>query len=244
MGFVRQKNVIRHNPGGYWIWRPKKLPWIRRWDPGVFIDYYHDADDPGQFQQANIWLFPVWIFFTDGSFLAYSIFPTWQNINFDFAPLGVQIAQDDYYYTRHRIRFNTDQSKKWSLSGSFEWGDFYNGRRESVVSGIRLAPNPYMALTFDYEYNRLRELGEASENLETHLSTVGARFAANPRLQLSTFYQYNTFDEQGRWNVRLSWEYQPLSFLYLVFNNTQINGLENPFEEQQLIAKVTFLKQF
>jgi hypothetical protein len=30
MGFVRQKNVIRHNPGGYYIWRPKKIDWIRR----------------------------------------------------------------------------------------------------------------------------------------------------------------------------------------------------------------------
>ncbi len=244
MGFIRQTNVIRHNPGGYLILRPKKLPWIRRWDPGFFVDYYHDASDPGKFQQANIWLFPVWIFFTDGSFLSYSIFPTWQNINFDFAPLGVQIAQDDYYYTRHEIRFNTDQSKKWSLSGQLEWGTFYNGKRERVTSGVRIAPNPKMAFTFDYEYNRLRDLGELNSNLETHLSTFGARFAANPRLQLSSFYQYNTFDEQGRWNVRLSWEYQPLSFLYLVFNNTRISGLENPFEQQQTIAKITFMKQF
>ncbi len=244
MGFVRQRNVIRHNPGGYWIVRPKKLPWIRRWDPGFFIDYYHNADDPGKFQQANIWLFPVWIFFTDGSFLSYSIFPTWQNINFNFAPLGIQIAQDDYYYTRHEVRFNTDQSRKWSLSGGYEWGDFYNGRRQTVTSGVRLAPNPKMAFTFDYEYNRLRRLGASDENLETHLTTTGARFAASPRLQLSTFYQYNTFDEQGRWNVRLSWEYQPLSFIYLVFNNTQIDALETPFETQQFIAKLTFLKQF
>ena len=244
MGFIRQTNVIRHNPGGYFIIRPKKLPWIRRWDPGVFVNYYHDASDPGQFQQANLWLFPVWIFFTDGSFLSYSIFPTWQNINFNFAPLGIGIAQDDYFYTRHEVRFNTDESKKWSLKGGFEWGNFYNGKRESITSGIRIAPSPRIAFTFDYEYNRLRNLGEANENLETHLSTIGARFAANPRLQLSSFYQYNTFDDQGRWNVRLSWEYQPLSFLYLVFNNTRISRLENPFEQQQFIAKVTFMKQF
>ncbi|MFY0593155.1 DUF5916 domain-containing protein [Roseivirga sp.] len=244
MGFVRQTNVIRHNPGGYWIMRPKKLPWIRRWDPGLFVNYYHDASNPGNFQQANLWLFPVWIFFTDGSFLSYSIFPTWQNINFNFAPLGIQIDPDEYYYTRHEVRFNTDQSKKWSLSGEYEWGEFYNGRRQKVNSGVRIAPDPHIAFTFDYEYNRLRSLGESNEDLETHLSTLGARFAANPRLQLSTFYQYNTFDEQGRWNVRLSWEYQPLSFMYLVFNNTQISGLENPFEEQQFIAKLTFLKQF
>lgn len=244
MGFIRQTNVIRHNPGGYLVVRPKKLPWIRRWDPGFFADYYHDASDPGNFQQASIYIFPIYVFFTNGSFFEYSFTPTWQNINFGFAPLGVQIAQDDYFYTTHTIRFNTDQSSKWSLSGNFNWGNFYNGKRETLVSGVRLAPDPHIAFTFDYEYNRLRNLGEASQNLETHLSTIGARFAANPRLQLSTFYQYNTFDEQGRWNVRLSWEYQPLSFLYLVFNNTQISGLENPFEQQQFIAKLTFLKQF
>jgi hypothetical protein len=87
-------------------------------------------------------------------------------------------------------------------------------------------------------------LGRLEEDLRTHLTTAGARFALNPRLQLSAFYQYNTFDEQGRWSVRGSWEYQPLSFIYLVFNDTRINRLENPFDEQQFISKITFLKQF
>ena len=244
MGFVRQKNVIHHSPGGYFILRPKKLDWIRWWDPGFFAHYYHDASDPGNFQQASVYLFPVFIYFSDGSFFEYSLTPTWQNINFNFAPLGISIGQDDYFYTRHTIKFNTDQSKKWSVSGNYNWGNFYNGKRQVITSGVRLSPDPKVAFTFDYEYNRLRSLGEAQENLETHLSTIGTRFAANPRLQLSSFYQYNTFDKQGRWNVRLSWEYQPLSFLYLVFNNTKIERLENPFEQQQFIAKITFLKQF
>ncbi len=244
MGFVRQRNVIRHNPGGYFILRPKKLTWMRRWDPGFFADFYHDASDPGKFQQGSLYLFPIYVFFTDGSFFEYSLTPTWQNINFNFAPLGISITQDRYFYTRHAIRFNTDQSKKWSLNGRFEWGNFYNGKRENLSSGIRLVPDPHLAFTFDYGYNRLRALGEDNQNLETHLSTVGARLAVNPRLQLSSFYQYNTFDKQGRWNVRLSWEYQPLSFLYVVFNDRQIRGLDNPFQEQQFIAKLTFLKQF
>ena len=244
MGFVRQQNVIRHNPGGYFIWRPKGVDWIRRWDPGVFVNYYHDASRVKNFQQASIYLFPVYIFFTDGSFLEYALTPTWQNINFNFAPLGIPIEEKNYFYTRHTIRFNTDQSKKWSISSNYDWGDFYNGKRQSINSGIRLAPNPHIAFTFNYEYNRLRSLGLDKEKLETHLSTIGARFAVNPRIQLSSFYQHNTFDDRGRLNVRLSWEYQPLSFLYLVFNNTKVESLENPFEQQQFIAKLTFLKQF
>ena len=189
-------------------------------------------------------MFPVYLIFTNGSFLEYAIFPTWQNINFNFAPLGIPVAQDNYYYTRHRVTFNTDESAKFSLSGNIDWGDFYNGERLTVKGGVRFAPVPYAAVTLDYEYNDLKNLGETRENLKTHLTTVGSRFALNPRVQLSAFYQYNSFDEQGRWNIRGSWEYQPLSFIYLVFNDTQIDGLEQPFAEQQFIGKVTFLKQF
>ena len=58
MGFVFQKNVIWHNPGGYFIWRPKNIPWIRCFDPGLFVNYYHDANDPGNFQQGSLYLFP------------------------------------------------------------------------------------------------------------------------------------------------------------------------------------------
>lgn len=244
MGFVFQKNVIWHNPGGYFIWRPKNIPWIRRFDPGAFFNYYHDASEPGNFQQGSIYLFPIYLIFTNGSFFQYAIFPTWQNINFDFAPLDIPIAQDDYYYTRHQINFNTDRSAKFSLSGNVNWGKFYNGIRTTIEGGLRFAPIPHATLTADYEYNNLKNLGEANENLKTHLTTIGSRFALNPRLQLSAFYQYNTFDDQGRWNIRGSWEYRPLSFIYIVFNDNRISGLEQPFEEQQLIGKITFLKQF
>ena len=244
MGFVFQRNVIWHNPGGYFIWRPKNIPWIRRFDPGAFFNYYHDASDPGNFQQANIYLFPIYLILTNGGFLQYAVFPTWQNINFNFAPLEIPIAQDDYFYTRHQIDFYTDRSAKFSVSGSINWGEFYNGRRTTIEGGLRFAPVPHAALTVDYEFNDLSSLGEANEALETHLTTVGSRFALNPRVQLSVFYQYNSFDEQGRWNVRGSWEYRPLSFIYLVFNDTRIDDLENPFQEQQFIGKLTFLKQF
>ena len=243
MGFVRQSNVLRHDHGGYYILRPK-VDWIRRWDPGVFGNFNHDADDPSSFQQASLYIFPVYTWFKDNSFLEMSITPTWQNINFSFSPLGLTIAEDNYYYTRYTIRYNTDESKKWSASASYNFGDFYNGNRNTLFAFLRLAPVPHASVSVSYEYNDLNGVGIEERNLNTHLVTVGTRFALNPRVQLSGFYQYNSFDEQGRWNVRASWEYLPLSFVYLVFNDTRIDGLENPFEEQQFIGKVTLLKQF
>ncbi|MEL7423610.1 MAG: DUF5916 domain-containing protein [Bacteroidota bacterium] len=244
VGFVRQTDVIRHNPGGYYIWRPKNIDKIRRWDPGFFLNYQHDATDPSRFQLASIYIFPVYVWFKDNSFLEFSLTPTWQNINFDFAPLGLEIEQDRYFYTRYVLRYNTDRSKKWSLDLRLNGGKFYDGQRNSVQGSIRLAPIPHAALTLDYEYNRLTEIGLENRKLETHLTTIGSRFALNPRVQLSAFYQYNSFDEQGRWNIRGSWEYRPLSFVYLVFNSRLIDDLDNPIQEQQFISKLTFINQF
>lgn len=244
MGFVRQNNTIRHNPGGYYIWRPKKTKWIRRWDPGVFVNYNHDADRPDQFQLASIYIFPIYTWFKDNSFFESSVTPTWQNINFDFAPLGLEIAQENYYYTRYRLRYNTDRSKKISASASYDFGDFYNGSRNTIEAGLRFAPIPHIALTADYEHNNLKGIGINEEDLKTNLYTGSLRLALNPRIQLATFYQYNSFDEQGRWNVRFSWEYMPLSFIYLVFNDTRTDAFDPVQNTTQFISKITFIKQF
>ncbi|MEM7104727.1 MAG: DUF5916 domain-containing protein [Bacteroidota bacterium] len=244
IGFVRQKDVIRHNSGGYYIWRPKTISWIRRWDPGVFANYYHDASDPSSFQLATLYIFPVYLWFKDNSFLEASLTPTWQNINFNFKPLGIQIEEGSYFYTRFRLRFNTDMSRKWSAGINYDFGKFYNGTRNAIRISGRLAPIPHIALTADYERNIINDVGIDQNDLTTNLYTVGARLALNPRLQLSAFYQYNSFDGQGRWNVRASWEYLPLSFLYIVFNDIQIENESEIFRQQQFISKLTLVRQF
>lgn len=244
MGFVRQTNVIRHNPGGYYIWRPKKIPWIRRWDPGLFLNLNHDASNPNRFQQASLYIFPIFTWFKDNSFLELSATPTWQNINFDFAPLGLVIDKDRYYYTRYLIQYNTDLSKKWSGDIGYGFGRFYNGQRNRIRATTRFAPIPQLAISLDYEYNALRQVGIDQKNLYTNLYTSSLRLALNPKVQLSTFYQYNSFDRQGRWNIRFSWEYLPLSFLYLVFNDTETDIFDPVQQDQQFIGKLTLTKQF
>ncbi|MEW7279774.1 DUF5916 domain-containing protein [Aquimarina sp. 2201CG1-2-11] len=243
-GFVFQNNAVHHDPGGYFIIRPKKIKWIRRWDPGLFINYYHDYENPENFQQANLYLFPVYVFFSDNSFLEYSVIPTWQNVNFDFSPLGIPIEQQQYFYNRQTIRYRSDQSKKLSISSSLSWGGFYNGNRTIIKSGIRYAPIPHISIGTDYEYNALQDLGISKEDKDTHIYTANSRLAISPQLQLTGSYQYNSFSKQGFWNARFSWEYAPLSFLYLVFNETRSTDDLDPTNNQQLIGKLTFLKQF
>ncbi|PQJ79993.1 DUF5916 domain-containing protein [Polaribacter porphyrae] len=244
MGFVFQKDVMYHSPGGYAILRPKKLPFIRRWDPGVFLNYYHDLKDFGNFQQANLYIFPIFMWFKDNSFFEASFTPTWQNINFNFSPLGINIEEDNYSYTRYLLRYNTDQSKKLSGGTRFDFGSFYNGNRNTFTGNLRYAPLPNISLSANYEHNNIKSLGIQKEDLKTDLYSANLRLALNPRLQFNSFYQFNSFDKQGRLNLRLSWEYQPLSFIYLVFNDIDEDQFNPRIQNRQFISKITFLKQF
>jgi len=128
MGCVFGQNIIHHNPVGYYVWRPKKEKSLaRRADPGFFVNYYHNASD-GKFQQADLYFFPVYVFFRDNSFLEMSLIPTWLNINFIFSPLNVIIPQGRYFYTRYLVNYETDQSRKISASLKAEFYRFYDGR--------------------------------------------------------------------------------------------------------------------
>lgn len=241
MGFVFANNTIHYNPGMYHIWRPTKWKFIRRFDPGFFLNYYQNVSDLS-FQQADVYLFPIFIVFQNGSFFEYAITPTWQNINFHFNLLNIPIAQKEYYYVRHRVSYKTDQSKKYSVNGSFEFGNYYNGTLQTIATGIRVAPIPHIALTIDYEYSDFNEVGSELISKTTTLITSGLRLAWNANIQMSIFHQYNSYNKQGRWNVRGSWQFAPLSFMYIVFNESNFDN--SPLSSQVTICKVSYLKQF
>jgi len=241
MGFVFGNDVMYHKAGGYYIWRPKNTGWIRRWDPGVFLNYYQTPSS-GKLQQADVNIFPVWIFFKDNSLLTWDIFLNRQEIDFDFRPLSIPIAQGSYSYSRNNIAYSSDASKKISGRLSYEWGDYYNGRLNAINAWLRFAPIPNFALRADYTKNVFREGGINRQSLDVNLYSAELRLAYNPRIQASLFYQYNSFDRQGRWNARGSWEFAPLSFLYVVFNET---GFRNtPIKNRSVINKISYLKQF
>lgn len=243
MGFVFANNTIHHNPGGYYIWRPKgklgKL--IRRWDPGFFVNYYQNANDFSQ-QESSLYIFPIYIITSSNAQIEYSVFPTWQLYNFSFAILGRDIPIGNYYVTRQLIRYESDASKKASIESKYEFGGYFNGKLNTLTLSGRLAPIPNIALTASYEHSNFKDFGVKNEDFRTDLYSVGLRVAPNPRIQLSSFYQYNTFDSRGRLNLRGSWEFAPLSFLYLVFNES--NFRENSTQNQSFISKVSFMKQF
>ncbi|MDX2283583.1 MAG: DUF5916 domain-containing protein [Bacteroidia bacterium] len=227
--------------------RPDWLPaFVRSLGPDLQLDIFHTPDLRG-------------IISADASFSAFDVTmqnganvearhnASWQVLDEVFSPVGdARIAPGTYRYVRHACSANSDLSKQLAGSASVEFGPYYDGHLTAWAFSGRWGPVPQIECAIDYEYNRIRDLGQSDADLDTHLIGVNARLALNPRVQLIGFYQRNTALDRDIWNVRVSWEYRPLSFLYLVFNSNQTDWRDpqNRFSQQQAIAKLTFLQQF
>jgi hypothetical protein len=81
--------------------------------------------------------------------------------------------------------------------------------------------------------------------LTTHLFYPEARFALNPRVQLVGLWQYSSVSDLASWNARVAWEFRPLSYLYLVYNDRGYRGPDSAAlpTERQLILKLSYLSQ-
>jgi hypothetical protein len=265
MGFVSRPDVIENSAGGYWLCRDKWLPkYIRSFEPGGFyLNYY--STTTGKLLEERWNTNPVWFSFQNGG--AFGLFTDTYYQLLDYSDgsdslsfFNVNIPSGKYNYNRFGIFIATDESKKFSARFIGETGRYYNGNLTTFSVNVRVAPMPHVSLEGNFVNNTYQNLGVKSESGNNQLMTFSGRFALNPRVQLIGFYQHSSISNFDVWNVRFSWEYQPLSFLYLVFNQrayddfrTQLsndgltrittNQLSRQYE-QQSIVKISYLKQF
>ncbi|TAH20156.1 MAG: hypothetical protein EAZ08_06685 [Cytophagales bacterium] len=243
MGFVARHNVISNSTGGFAIWRPKWRPkWIRNLEPGIFSDTYLQAST-GKLQEFNININPVWIALQNGGSFGLFITPTFQRLDNVFSPLNIDIQAGDYNYLRYALMAMSDASKKISYFLNYERGGYYDGKLTTLSANLRTSPIPHLSFTVSYEENRFSDIGINKTSESVKLIGIESRMALNPRLQLIGFYQYNTSQHREIWNMRFSWEFKPLSFLYLVFNQRSFQTTERQ-QSQHLIGKISYLKQF
>ncbi|MEL6305694.1 MAG: DUF5916 domain-containing protein [Bacteroidota bacterium] len=249
VGFIDANNYLLTSPAATLRLRPKWLPkFTRQYSPGITTFFYHYLDDLS-FREGFASLRPLSFEFQNGSLIEYAYRLNWQSLRDPFSPLGIEIAAGDYNYQRHIISYTGDFSKKIGFSADYDFGEFFNGNLNTLTASLRLAPIPHISLNANYEYNKIESLGIDGTSTETNLLGTELRLSLNPRLQLITFYQYNTSNKSSIINSRLSWEYLPLSYVFIVFNDNRFDGLNNTldpvrFQNTQGIVKLTFLKQF
>jgi hypothetical protein len=223
--------------------RSARLPAsIRSFNPGVSAFIFRSSDD-GELLFAYAPIRPFRLRFQSGALIDMVIEPNRQRLEEPFSPAGIEIAPGEYDYTRYRMSARTDQSRIFSADASAETGGYFDGRLTSYTVAGRFAPSAKIELSADLQVNQIADLGIAAEDKTTRLYRVNARLALNPQLQITGFYQWDSLSDRSAWNFRLSWEYRPLSYLYVVYNKNDDSGFSpaERFSQDQIIVKATYL---
>jgi hypothetical protein len=245
MGFVSRRDILSNSQGFEFNVRGNWLPsFIRNWGPGIYTEVYHSLTT-GKIIEQRALSGPLWFELQNGGILGGYVEASVQNLEDTFSPVGIDIKPGSYSYFRKGFFLASDPSAKYSGSTEYGWGGFFNGTLQNVNTKFRLAPIPHVNLGLSWNWNKFENMGAARETKEVNLLILETRLAINPRLQLIGFYQKNSTDNLNSFNMRLSWEYQPLSYVYLVFNSLNYQGTDTTQQKQQsFLAKLSYLKQF
>ena len=242
-GFVSRPDVLMTGPYATFTmqptWRPRSIVWFKHGPTAIAFQ------DPTSFRlQEGSVAYSGELLFRSGA----SITPAVEhNFQRPTAPVtlfpNVRIAAGTHDYFRVAAVLKSDQSANVAGTATLSSGAFFDGALDRAELATRWSPNPYVSVRGSYEVNRLRSLGTRDSSFVTHLAGPELRVFLNPRVQWSAFYQYNTAVERGTLNARFSWEFSPLSYLYIVYNDRQavLNGATPT--ARSLIVKLSWLRQ-
>jgi hypothetical protein len=244
-GFVSRTDATMVRPVWRYDWRPG---WRPEWLRGITTNLDNQAfwaTSTGALTDAYAdW--SVGLNLQDGGTVTLGAVTTAQRPTSSFAPVtGVTVPAGTYDYARVGLTAQSDQSKPVSFGGSVVTGPYFDRQLlETSVTG-RFSPGPRFAI----EGTALRTAFTGNgPDVRAYLLQPLVRVGLTPRMNLSSFYQYNTDAGRGTLNVRYAWEWAPLSYLFIVYNDgTNFgNGLLDPTalpDRRQLVMKLSWMGQ-
>jgi len=242
MGFVRRAAIRRTLADVRFSPRPRRrFTAVRRfWWQGT-VDYFENSGGRVEYRE-QYGEFAVEFQNSDRVSLAY--LDLYEYIPRPFRISGVVVPVGGYDWRNVRLAVTFSPQRRLAGNLTVEQGGFYDGRRTAVsVSRGRLAITPRFATEPTYSLNHV-ELPTGT--FTTHLAGSRVIYTMGPRMFTSALVQYNSTARSVSANVRLRWEYQPGSELFVVYNderNTQTRGFPELLT-RSLVVKVNRLFRF
>ncbi|MBV6644661.1 MAG: carbohydrate binding family 9 domain-containing protein [Cyclobacteriaceae bacterium] len=148
------------------------------------------------------------------------------------------LAGEVFNWSNFYFSFESDQRKLFNYSLDVSYGGFYNGDRLQLSTEFNFRYQPFLALKFNIEYNRL-EFPEPYNSTDFFL--VGPRLDVtfNTGLFFTTFLQYNNQIDNFNINSRLQWRFKPVSDLFLVYTDNYDTTNFGP-KNRALVLKLSY----
>ena len=243
-GFVSRSDAAMARAVARYDWRPSWRPAaVRRFDSYVTALAFAGPSD-GRLQDAYV-SYRTSIEWQNGGSLVPQLEYSAQRPPGAFAPVnGVTIPAGQYDQLRYGVTLSSDPSRVISGGVGIVGGTYFDRSLTQATIAARFSPSPRLAI--DATYLRSDFTGGGAP-VRTHLLQPGVRLGLTPRMNVTAFYQHNTDLSRGTANVRYAWEFAPLSFLFVVFNDgANIEGnapLPLVLPRQQVVVKLSWLAQ-
>ncbi|MBT3327842.1 MAG: hypothetical protein HN396_16580, partial [Gemmatimonadales bacterium] len=127
------------------------------------------------------------------------------------------IPAGSYWAHEGAVRFMSPRGWTIQPSVTATAGDFFDGTRVGLNTGLGWAVNRYVDLRFGWDWNRIR-FDERSQSFDSNLLRLTARGALDTHLSVDMFVQYNSLTEQATTNARLRYNFREGQDLWLVWN--------------------------
>ena len=245
VGFTPRTGFRNINPRITFAPRPRRHPWIRRFNFGTEMDWFLDPRD-NRLLTREIDITALQIDTHRQDSIQFHIVPTYELLEKDFriAP-GVSLPVGrEYSFTRYSIQGSTTTRRRIAVSPQVEWGDFYSGDRLRLSMTATLRAAPGQMFTLANEWNRV---SLAEGRFSTRLYRVIAETQFNPRIAIVNNVQYDTQSAVIGWQSRFRWTIKPGDDLYLVYIH---NWLDDPLTsrtytlDRRLSSKVLYTHRF
>ena len=163
--------------------------------------------------------------------------------DFEISP-GVIVPTGGYDYGSFNASYNVGQQHFFSGQVNTSVGSFYEGTKQSLgFNNGYLAVNRFVAFEPGFSLNWVSLPGG---DFTSHLVTNKTIVTPTPRMLISSLMQFNAAAHALSTSVRLNWEYQPGSQLFVVYSDGR-DTLEPGFPglvNRSYAVKITRLVRF
>ena len=248
-GFIRRPDLKKSFGSLRFSPRPASIDWIRRLSFDGSFGYFTDAGGTVETREAT-GSFQIELENSDRFDILFTNTYDFLQNPFRIAD-GVTIPVDAYDFFNSMVSYQFGPQRRFAGTVSGEHGSFYGGTKTALNIGSRfgggggrIEVSPQFSLEPGLSINRV-ELPQGA--FTSHLVTTRTTYTFNPTMFVSALVQYNTSNDAVSSNIRLRWEYQPGSELFVVYNeqrDTLTPGRFPQLENRAFIVKFNRLFRF
>ena len=244
IGFMRREDFRRSYVYAQFSPRPEGIEAVRQFTWGGSVDYIENG--AGQLE-TRILSGRFQTNFENSDSLSADIQQDYEFLPRPFEIVdGVTIPVGGYEFTDFQLSYSMGPHRRVAGGLSFQHGEFFAGDITAVgYSRGLIEVSRQFAVEPSISWNRITL---PQGNFTARVATTRLTYTFTPRMFASALLQYNSTNNVLSTNVRLRWEYQPGSELFVVYNDQRdtFMNLRNrgfPMLENRAFV-VKFTRQF